>query len=483
MMKQPAINRLPHILKLSMHAIMKWALVIFLLLLAAACKVAQPYHTPSEAVSTGLYRDSAQAADTTRTADSINLANLPWKQLFTDTILQSLITEGIAHNLDLQVAMARMRAAQANLRQSKDAFFPTLSAGLTATVQKPTNANAAHNEQYQLGANSSWEADLWGKYRSSKRAALAALLQSEAYRRAVMTQLVSDIATNYYLLLGYDAQLQITTKTVENRKLDVNTMKTLKESDVVTGAAVVQSEANRYAAEVTIPDLKQSIRQTENIISLLLGRNPGPIVRDSLMDQAVYQDLRIGLPVQLLANRPDVQEAEYQYRNYFELTNVARSYFYPSLTITAQGGMYSTSISDFFNAPALFGSVVGGLTQPIFNQGLNRQRLEVARAQQDEALITFKQTLLTAGEEVSDALYNYEAASEKMTLRQQQIDYLQKAVEYTKELLKYTSSTNYTDVLTSEQSLLAAQLNHVSDKLQQLQAVVNLYRSLGGGWK
>lgn len=462
---------------------MKWALIIFLFVLAAACKVAQPYHTPSEAVSTSLYRDSAQLEDTTRAADSTNMANLQWRQLFTDTLLQSLIAEGIAHNLDLQVAMARMRAAQANLRQSNAAFFPTLSAGLTATVQKPVNANAAHNEQYQLAANSSWEADLWGKYRSSKRAALAALLQSEAYRRAVTTQLISDIATNYYLLLSYDAQLQITVKTVENRKLDVTTMKTLKESDVVTGAAVVQSEANRYAAEVTIPDLKQSIRQTENAISLLLGRNPGAVQRDSLMDQAVYKDLRVGVPVQLLANRPDVQEAEYQFRNYFELTNVARSYFYPSLTITGQGGIYGTSISNFFNAPALFGSLVGGLTQPIFNQGLNRQRLEVAKAQQDEALITFRQTLLTAGEEVSNALYNYETASEKMTLRQQQIQYLQKAVDYTKELLKFTSSTNYTDVLTSEQSLLAAQLDHISDKLQQLQAVVNLYRSLGGGWK
>ncbi|HEY0274084.1 MAG TPA: TolC family protein, partial [Chitinophaga sp.] len=261
------------------------------------------------------------------------------------------------------------------------------------------------------------------------------------------------------------------------------TMRALKESDVVTSAAVVQSEANRYAAEVTIPDLRQSIRQTENAISVLLGRDPGGILRDSLKNQVVYSDLKIGVPIQLLANRPDVQEAEYQYRTNFELTNAARAYFYPSLTITAQGGMYGASVSNFFNAPALFGSVVGGLTEPIFNRGLNKQRLQVAQAQQEEALITFRQTLLNAGEEVSDALFNYQAAVNKISLREQQIAYLQKAVDYTKELLKYTSSTNYTDVLTSEQSLLAAQLDHISDKLQQLQAVVNLYRSLGGGWK
>ncbi|PUZ30422.1 efflux transporter, outer membrane factor (OMF) lipoprotein, NodT family [Chitinophaga costaii] len=456
---------------------MKWAIIIGLILLVASCKVAKPYHTPQEAVGASLYRDSIQ------TADSSNLADLSWKQLFSDTTLQALIADGIAHNLDLEVAMARIRQATANLRQSRAAFFPELSGGLTATYQQQANRGAVSNELYELAGSSSWEADLWGKYRSSKRAALAALLQSQSYKRAVMTQLVSDIATNYYALLGYDAQLQVTLKTVENRKLDAITMKTLKESDVVTSAAVVQSEANRYAAEVTIPDLRQSIRQTENAISVLLGRNPGDIQRDSLKDQKVYTDLKIGVPIQLLANRPDVQEAEYQYRYNFELTNAARAYFYPSLTITAQGGLYSTSVSNFFNAPALFGSVVGGLTQPIFNRGLNKQRLQVAQAQQDEALITFRQTLLTAGQEVSDALFNYQAAVEKISLRERQIAYLQKAVDYTKELLKYTSSTNYTDVLTSEQSLLSAQLDHISDKLQQLQAVVNLYRSLGGGWK
>ncbi|HEY0274111.1 MAG TPA: TolC family protein, partial [Chitinophaga sp.] len=177
---------------------MKRALLICsILLLAAACKVAQPYHTPTEAVDTGLYRDSTQ------TADSTNLADLSWKQLFADTALQALITEGIAHNLDLQVAMARIHQAEANLRQSKAAFFPDLSAGPSVTYQQLANNSAASKELYELSASSSWEADLWGKYKSSKRAALAALLQSQAYRRAVTTQLVSDIATNYYALLGY----------------------------------------------------------------------------------------------------------------------------------------------------------------------------------------------------------------------------------------------------------------------------------------
>lgn len=456
-------------------AIKRWW-VILSLATFSSCRITQPYHQPKELVSDSLFRDG-------RRADTTTLADLPWKQLFTDTLLQSLISEGIKNNPDMQVALARIRQAEANFRQSGAAFFPSANANISATEQKLTAGSAGRAQLYEVYATASWEADIWGKLKSAKRAQLAALLQSDAYRRAVQTQLIADIATDYYALMGYDSQLQITRRTVENRKLDVETVKALKESDVVNGAAVVQSEANRYAAEVTIPDLRQNIRQTENTLSILLGRNPGPIARDSLINQSVYTDLKTGVPIQLLANRPDVQEAEYQFRYDFELTNEARTYFYPALTITAEGGVYNTSIANFFNAASLFGNIVGGLTQPIFNGGVNRQRLEVSKAQQDEALITFRQTLLTAGAEVSDALSNYQTATDKIMLRAQQIGFLQKAVDYTTELLKYTSTTNYTDVLTSEQSLLSAQLNQISDKLQQLQAIVSLYRSLGGGWK
>jgi multidrug efflux system outer membrane protein len=452
----------------------KWWLIISLLVLAS-CKITQPYHQPQELISDSLFRNNV--------SDSNTMANVPWTQLFPDTLLQSLISEGLKNNPDLQVALTRIRVAQVNLLQSKAAFLPDVDATLSATAQKLTTSQAGHSRQYEAYAGASWEMDIWGKLKSGKRAQVAALLQSEAYRRAVQTQLISDIATDYYTLLGYDSQLQVTLRTVENRKLEVETVKALKESDVVNGAAVVQSEANRYAAEVTIPDLRQNIRQTENSISVMLGRDPGPIVRDSLSHEQVYADLHTGMPLQLLSNRPDVQEAEYQFRYNFELTNVARTYFYPALTITAEGGLYNSGLTNLFNTTALFGNIVGGLTQPIFNRGLNKQRFEVAKAQQDEALITFKQTLLSAGSEVSNALYDYQAAGEKITLRMQQIAYLEKAVDYTKELLKYTNTTNFTDVLTSEQSLLAAQLNHISDRLQQLQAVVNLYRSLGGGWK
>jgi NodT family efflux transporter outer membrane factor (OMF) lipoprotein len=440
-----------------------------------SCKVTETYKRPAGITYNNLYRDVT-------TMDTTTIAVIPWKQMFNDTLLQNLIQEGIDNNLDLKIAVARIKQAQVNVRQSNAAFYPTLLGNASYTNQKLANSGI-RAEYYQLFGTSSWEADIWGKMKSANRAAMATLLQSEAYRKAVQTQLVSDIATSYYALMAYDAQLQVTLKTVENRTLDVDIMKQLKESDVVTGAAVVQSEANRYSAEVIIPDLNQYIRETENALCVLLGRSPGSIVRDSLNNQHISANLQTGVSAQLLSNRPDVQEAEFQLRYYFELTNAAKTYFYPSLTITAEGGFSGASFSQLFSVTSLFGNIVGGLVQPVFNHGLNKQRLSIAQAQQEESIATFQKTLLNAGQEVSNALYKYKSATDKINIRTQQIGYLEKSVDFTKELLKYTANTNYTDVLTSEQGLLAAQLSSISDKVEQLQAVVLLYRSLGGGWK
>jgi len=454
-------------------------------LLLASC-VTKKYQQPGLDVKGKLYRD-------TTVTDTATIANLPVNQLFTDTVLQNLINEGLRENLDLKTAVQRINEAQANLQQSKAAFLPSLSGSVQATRAKQSAAGlnfppefaGAFNlvtTTYQAGLNTSWEADIWGKLSSAKRQALAGLLQTDAAKRAVQTQLIANIANSYYNLLALDKQLQITEQTLKNRISDVETMKALKEGAIVTGAAVVQSEANRYAAEVTIPDLKRSIRETENSLSILLARSPGSIKRASLTEQVPYQNLQTGVPSQLLKNRPDVQQAEYSFRSAFENTNVARTYFYPSLTITAQGGVSSLRIKSLFDN-SIFYNIVGGLTQPIFNKGLNKSRLRVAQAQQQESYYAFQQSLLTAGGEVSNALYAYQAAVEKQNSRAKQLKALEKAVDYTKELLRYSSSTNYTDVLTSEQSLLSAQLSSVNDRLQELQAIVNLYKALGGGWK
>jgi outer membrane protein, multidrug efflux system len=444
--------------------------------LVNGCKVARTYSTPKSMADSLLFRKTGMP-------DTTTLASMSWKDLFVDSSLQNLIQEGINNNLDLKIASARIKTAQANAKQSRLALLPSLDANASAAFQRVPATQFGYPAAYQLYLNSSWELDLWGKLASAKRAALAALLQSYAYQRAVQTQLVSDIASNYYLLMDYDAQLQITEQTVENRKKEAEAIKLLKESDVVTGAAVVQSEANYYSVKVTIPDLKQNIRETENTLSLLLGRDADTVLRSSLEKQAVTSNLTTGVPMQLLANRPDVQEAELQLRTSFELVNVARAYFYPSLVISAQAGLAGITPAQLFDPASFFANIAGGLLQPIFEKGVNDQRLAVAKAAQEENLATFRKTLLTAGQEVSNALYSYQAAKEKEAMRTEQIAYLQKSVDYTKELLRYSSATNYTDVLTSEQSLLAAQLNGINDKLQQLTAVVSLYRSLGGGWK
>ncbi|MGY0041214.1 TolC family protein [Pedobacter sp. NJ-S-72] len=257
-------------------------------------------------------------------------------------------------------------------------------------------------------------------------------------------------------------------------------MKKLKTADVVTGAAVVQSESSKYAVAVTIPDLMQSIRETENGLNLLLGRVPGPIERSKFDQIHPIALLQTGVPVQLLANRPDVLAAEYNFQNAFELGNVARTYFYPSLTISASGG-YS-SFSSFFGPGSWISSLTGGLTQPIFNKGANKTRLKVALEQQQQAVLSFQTVVLTAGQEVSNAMYSYQRASEKKITRTSQLENLEKSVQYTQALVRY-GSANYTEVLTAQQSFLAAQLSQVNDQLQQVQATVSLYRALGGGWK
>ena len=462
----------------------KYILMVIAAVLLSACSITKKYERPATLATDKLYRDQASA-------DSTTIADMPWQSVFKDEKLNALIQKGLNNNLNLKNAIENIIQAQASLRQSKLAYYPTLN--LEGSVNRNKQSKAGLNfppgidintltTTYRLGLSTSWEADIWGKLSSSKRAALASYLATDAAKQAVQTQLIADIANNYFLLLAYDKQLKITEETLETRVKGVETIKALKEGAIVTGAAVVQSEANLHAAEVLIPDIKRSIRETENALNILLGQAPAPIERGELETQTVPENLAVGLPSQLLQNRPDVREAEYNFRVAFESTNLAKTYFYPSLTLTASGGFSNLEIKDFFTN-SIFYSIIGGLTQPIFNQGLNKMRLTTAQSQQLQAYNNFQQSLLVAGQEVSNALYSYEMAVEKQESREKQIAALEKAVDFTQQLLEYSSATNYTDVLTSEQNLLSAQLSGINDNLQKLQAVVNLYRALGGGWK
>ena len=455
------------------------AVIAVAVLILPGCKLRQTYIRPT------VETDSLYRAE--YTTDTATIANLSWRQMFKDDKLQTLIQEGITNNYDLKIAVARIKQAEANLRQAKAAFLPTLSVAPQYTRQKVAatqggNLGFTPENVYAVTGNASWEIDLWGKLSSAKKGSLALLLQSYAYQRSVQTKLISDIATNYYNLLAYDKQLAITIQTVDNRKEDVETNKALKIANRVNEASVAQSEANRYAAEVTIPDLQNNIRQTENALCILIGRHPGAVQRNMLDAQEVDTTLQTGVPAQLLSNRPDVQQAEYNVRYYFEQINVARAYFYPALNITAQGGWQSSTVGDLFKSATIFGNVAAGLTQPIFNKGLNKQRMQLAKAQYEEYVATFQQTVLDAGREVSDALYTYKAVEDKSVTRKLQLDAWFRSVDYNRELLK-NGYVTYTDVLTSEQGYLSAQLSSINDRLQQLTSLVTLYKSLGGGWK
>lgn len=458
---------------------------VLLAVTLSSCIATKPYEEPDVATE-NLYPFEQVELDST------TLADMPWQEVFRDPRLRGLIEEALASNLELQSAIQQIRIAEANFYEGRMSMLPGLSAGGDVSYNEQSdnsvnfgegldNVSIPASEQYTVSLSSSWELDVWGKLTSAKKASFAALLQTEATRRAVQTTLIANVASTYYRLLALDEQLEITRQTVENRRQDVETVRSLKESDVVTGVSLQQSIANRYAAEVTIPELEQQITVQEHTLSILLGRAPGSINRTSLSEQHPIDSLATGVPAQLLRNRPDIIAAEYSFRSAFELTNNARAYFYPSFTLTARGGYQSLQTEDLFQPGSIFYNLAAGLTQPIFNRGQNRARLKRSQARQKQALLELRSTILDASSEVSNTLSEFQKADQKLQLRKSQLEALENAVEFSRELLQY-GEANYTEVLTAQQQLLSAQLSNINDRLQQLTAGVDLYRALGGGW-
>lgn len=453
-----------------------------------SCQLVNKYHTP-EYDDQKLYRDATLT-------DTSTIANIPWKEYFKDPILQALIDEGLDKNFDLQIAYSRIKQAEANLTMAHLAYFPDIALVGQVNQTRLSNANpitgqprernslAYHKEVYSLGIAASWEADIWGKINRQSRATYAQFLGSKAYRDLIQTSLIANIATSYYSLMALDDQLRITKETIVLLKESASTMQALKEAGMLNGAAVEQSLALLYGTEVNVPDLESQIKQIENSICTMLGRKPGSITRAALKDQSVPSELDYGIPMQMLARRPDVRQAELGFRSAFELTNVARASFYPSITLSTGSmiGYSGLSLAQFFKPENLIANILGGITQPIFARGQLVGQLKIRKAQQEEALLTFQKTVLGAGQEVSDILFKYYSSLSKNDNRQKQVNSLSTSVYFTQELLK-AGEANYTEVLNSEQNLLQAQLGQVKDKLEQLQATVNLYRALGGGLK
>ena len=466
------------------HTFLKKSLLLLLVgLLLQGCFVAKDYSRPDWEATAHLLRTDQLSMD------SLSMATVSWKTLFTDPYLQQYISEGLQQNLDIRMALQRMLAAEAYAKQGRAGYWPAVQGTATATHQELSKngqfgsflANTSV-EQFELSATLSWEADIWGKIRSNKRANEAGYLQTVAAHQAVKTQLVAAIATTYYQLLALDAQLDVTRKTLVTRDSSVTTIKALKDAGQVTQVAVDQNIALYNNAKALEVDLGAAIFRAENTLNLLLGRYPQELARGSLEGQTLETEIQWGVPATLLSNRPDVMASEYGLIQAFELTNVARSRYYPSLTLTATGGLQSLELDKLLEANSLFANLIGGLTEPLFNRRAIRTQHEVAKAQQEEALLQFKKSLLVAGNEVSNALFAYQAASQKMQYRNREVEALRKAEANSEELLKNGYAT-YLDLLTARQSALSAELNVIDNKLQQLVSVVTLYEALGGGWR
>lgn len=409
--------------------------------------------------------DSYRNLDTTAIVDTATIADLNWTEIYTDPNLQVLINYALENNTDHLIAMEKVKEAKAAFKSARLSFFP--SAGLVF----PTNMNYSNGNtsvSYDASVTASWEIDLFGKLLNSKRKAQVVMLQSQEYQQAVRTQIIATVADYYFNLLALDKQLNIYTITEKSWATSVETIKAMKEGGMTTEAAVAQYEAYHASIAAAIPEIKAAIMKQENALSALLGDYPKNIERGTLDEQKVGFNIEAGIPMQLLANRPDIKAAEYNLASMFYNTNVARSYFYPNIVIDANLGWTGTL------------NLIGSLTQPIFYRGANKARLEIAKAQEEAARLQFKQAIVNAGMEVSNALITYDAELKKESERNKQIVALYNAVEYTNELLKLGSST-YLEVLDAQQSLLSALLSQTEDNLNKLNAITSLYHALGGG--
>ena len=443
----------------------------------SSCHIYKSYDRPEDIEISGLYRDTVAGGDTL-VSDTTNFGNLPWREVFTDSQLQTIIEQGLANNTDLQTAILKVKEAQAALMTSRLAYAPMLALSPQGTIS--SFDKSAATKTYSLPVTASWELDLFGNLLNAKRGSQVALLQTKAYRQAVQTQIISGIANTYYTLLMLDKQLEISEQTADVMKRNVETMRAMKDAGMTNAAAVAQSEAAYAQVIASLPAIRQSIREAENALCMLLRQAPQAIKRSTLEEQQLPTQFSVGVPLQLLSNRPDVKAAEMNLASTYYNTNAARAAFYPQITISGSAGWTNSAGSVIVNPGKLLASVVGSLTQPLFYRGSNIARLKIAKAQQEEAKLAFQQTVLNAGSEVSNALSLYQTTAEKTSARQLQVESAEKGAEYTKELFNLGTST-YLEVLSAEQSLLSARLSQVSDHFDSMQAVVSLYQALGGG--
>lgn len=449
----------------------KAILLITATALLSSCGIYNKYQ-PVTVVPDNLYGEEIGASDTT------NLSSMNWRELFTDSVLQVFVEKGLQNNTDYLSAQLRVEEAEATLLSAKLAFLPSFALAPQGVVSSFDKAKATHT--YSLPVTASWEIDIFGKLRNAKQQSKTLYAQSQDYRMAVHTKLIASIANTYYTLLMLDEQLALTCETEKVWKETVRSARALMEGGQYDEAGVSQMEATYYSVQTSVLDLKEQINQTENSLALLLAETPRHYERGILSKQHFLKDLSVGIPVQMLANRPDVRSAERSLEAAFYGTNQARSAFYPSIILSGSAGWTNSAGNLIINPAKFLASAVGSLTQPLFNRGQVMAQYRIAKAQQEEAALTFQQTLLNAGSEVNDALSACQTSRNKAQLYDKQVLSLQKAVESTSLLMQH-GTINYLEVLTARQTLLNAQLSQTANRFTEIQSLINLYQALGGG--
>ena len=448
---------------------MRKAIIILAAAAMTGCGIYKPYTRP-EVMTDGLY-------GTAETNDSTTLGDINWQEMFTDPQLQTLITRALENNTDLQSAGWRVKEAEATLKSARLAYLPSFNFAPQGSLSSFDGATPT--KTYTIPVTASWQIDIFNGLTNAKRKAKALYLQSQEYEQAVKTQLIASVANLYYTLLMLDSQYTVTEETAAKWRQSVEMMRAMKDAGLTNEAGVAQYEANTLSIEASLHDLAYQRTQIENSLCSLLGEAPHPIERGLLEAQQMPATLAVGVPLQMLSNRPDIRQAEYSLMQSYYATASARSALYPSITLSGTLG-WTNNNGIIVDPGKLIWTAAASLLQPIFNANANRAQVKIAKAQQEESRLAFQQALLNAGAEVNNALVQCQSARAKTDLRIAQIEALERAVEAT-ELLMQHGTTTYLEVLTAQQSLLSAQLSQISDQFDEIQGIVNLYQALGGG--
>jgi multidrug efflux system outer membrane protein len=447
------------------------------LLTIAGCASGPDYRRP-ETRTPAAFRFEQDA-----TADSV--ADAGWWQVYQDPVLQSLIREGLANNLDVRIAAARIDQARAVQGSTRLQQLPQLAAAAAATrqhtslYQLPPGTTAIGN-LFSVEGTLSYEIDFWGKYRRASEAARAQMLLSTYAKQNVVAELVAGVATAYFSLQTLDEQLEITRRTVATRQKFVDLTQAQHDRGTVSDLDVATAQAQLAIAQANLPDLQRRIGQTEDQLSVLLGRNPDRIVRGEGHPSPPVP--AAGLPSSLLERRPDLREAEQNLVAANAQVGVAKANLFPSITLTALGGGVSTALSSLFSGPARSWSAGAGLSQPLINPQRSLYQLDLADAQKRQALLEYQKSVQTAFQEVSDALIARQQDAEVQTAQEAQVDAQRRA--NTVALARYrVGYASYFNVIDADRELFSAELSLSAARLNTLLSMVQLYRALGGGWQ